>query len=114
VTYANGMQDVDYEDVLVEINARPNTTVLKRYESNVFCGIAVEAVSESAESLQASEKVAQAWQSHLIKLMPTIGFAPGNGVDPNNYSVHAMTGVDRLHDQGIFGKGVKVAIVDTG
>jgi hypothetical protein len=87
---------------------------LKRYESNVFRGIAVEAVSESAESLQASEKVAQAWQSHLIKLMPTVDFVPGNGVDPKNYSVHAMTGVDRLHDQTIFGKGVKIAIVDTG
>ena len=38
----------------------------------------------------------------------------GHGVDPKNYSVHGMTGVDRLHEQGIFGKGVKVAIVDTG
>lgn len=25
-----------------------------------------------------------------------------------------VTGVDRLHDLGIYGKGVKIAIVDTG
>lgn len=30
------------------------------------------------------------------------------------YSPHVMTQVDKLHEQGITGKGVKVAIVDTG
>lgn len=31
-----------------------------------------------------------------------------------NYSVHAQTGVDKLHAQGIYGTGVVIAIVDTG
>ncbi len=31
-----------------------------------------------------------------------------------NYSVHGMTGVDKLHAAGIKGKGVTIAIVDTG
>lgn len=35
---------------------------------------------------------------------------PSNGTN----SVHSMTGVDALHGRGIKGKGVKIAIIDTG
>lgn len=31
-----------------------------------------------------------------------------------NFSVHQWTGVNRLHELGIKGKGTKIAIVDTG
>lgn len=31
-----------------------------------------------------------------------------------NYSVHAQTGVDKLHAQGIYGEGVVIGVVDTG
>lgn len=30
------------------------------------------------------------------------------------YSPHAMTQVDKLHEKGITGKGVKIAVVDCG
>ncbi|CAE6539208.1 unnamed protein product [Rhizoctonia solani] len=30
------------------------------------------------------------------------------------FSTHVMTGVDKLHAEGIFGKGVKIGIIDTG
>ncbi|KAG8906709.1 hypothetical protein FRB99_006307 [Tulasnella sp. 403] len=33
---------------------------------------------------------------------------------PDTYSTHVMTGVDKLHNEGIFGQGVKVGIIDTG
>ncbi|OKL57920.1 hypothetical protein UA08_06644 [Talaromyces atroroseus] len=33
---------------------------------------------------------------------------------PDTFSPHVMTGVDKLHDEGHFGTGIKVAIVDTG
>ncbi|KAK1997650.1 hypothetical protein LX36DRAFT_577966, partial [Colletotrichum falcatum] len=29
-------------------------------------------------------------------------------------SIHFSTGVDQLHEAGIFGKGVKVAVIDSG
>lgn len=38
----------------------------------------------------------------------------GNIFSSANYSVHSLTGVDKLHAKGIYGKGVKVAVVDTG
>ena len=99
---------------MAEISARPNVKVLKKYDSSVFRGVAIEALNESTNALQASSKIANAWQSHAVRLMPTIDSAPTNGLDPANFSTHAMTGVDRLHERKILGKGVKVAIIDTG
>ncbi|KAJ7680615.1 pyrolysin, partial [Mycena polygramma] len=33
---------------------------------------------------------------------------------PDMYSTHVMTGVDKVHAQGNFGKGIKIGIIDTG
>ncbi|KAJ0158290.1 Minor extracellular protease vpr [Colletotrichum tanaceti] len=38
----------------------------------------------------------------------------GRDVSAANYSIHGATGVARLHEQGILGKGVRVAVVDSG
>ncbi|KAF9050468.1 peptidase [Panaeolus papilionaceus] len=35
-------------------------------------------------------------------------------VPQDTQSTHKMTGVDKLHAQGIFGKGIKIGIIDTG
>lgn len=34
--------------------------------------------------------------------------------DENTYSLHTMTGVDKLREEGFTGSGIKIAIVDTG
>lgn len=35
-------------------------------------------------------------------------------VPPDSESTHILTGVDKLHAQGIFGDGIKIGIIDTG
>ncbi|GJJ15891.1 hypothetical protein Clacol_010169 [Clathrus columnatus] len=35
-------------------------------------------------------------------------------VPPDSQSTHIMMGVDKLHARGIFGKGIKIGIIDTG
>ncbi|KXN90803.1 Minor extracellular protease vpr [Leucoagaricus sp. SymC.cos] len=39
---------------------------------------------------------------------------PNDPVPPDAESTHFMTGVDKLHAQGIRGKGIKIGIIDTG
>lgn len=34
--------------------------------------------------------------------------------DKDEYPPHVMTQIDKLHEKGITGKGVKIAVVDTG
>ncbi|TFK92708.1 subtilisin-like protease [Polyporus arcularius HHB13444] len=35
-------------------------------------------------------------------------------IPPDSESTHILTGVDKLHAQGLFGKGIKIGIIDTG
>jgi subtilisin family serine protease len=67
------------------------------------------------DTLQEVPGVEQAWPASYIEL-PPIDFAKEAGklTDAGNYSIHSWTGVDQAHAAGIKGKGVKVAVVDTG
>ncbi|KAF7317797.1 Minor extracellular protease vpr [Mycena kentingensis (nom. inval.)] len=42
------------------------------------------------------------------------GTNPGDEGLPDALSTHVQTGVDKLHADGVFGKGIKIGIVDTG
>ncbi|KAI9067297.1 subtilisin-like protease [Trametes sanguinea] len=35
-------------------------------------------------------------------------------IPPDSESTHVLTGVDKLHAEGIFGEGIKIGIIDTG
>ncbi|KAK7992566.1 hypothetical protein PG988_001360 [Apiospora saccharicola] len=90
--------------------------VTKSFESGVFHGLSVEAVEDSAHTLQQTfADVSKAWPIGRIRLAPSeplVRFS--DDAAAANYSVHQWTGVDKAHAAGIFGKGVTVAIVDTG
>lgn len=49
---------------------------------------------------------------------PVNSYAPTGPTDPalhkDTLSTHVMTGVDKLHDQGYLGQGIKIGIIDTG
>lgn len=76
--------------------------------------MSVEAPDDNADSLEAVPEVARAWpvvRIHLGSLQP-LGFS--DDAAAANYSIHSHTGVDKLHKEGILGKGARVAVVDTG
>lgn len=108
-------QGTDAEAAAKELAASPDTIVLKVFNSGVFNGAAVLAGKENLDSLRAFAPVTQAWQSKKIMLAPSIGLKSfSKDATAMNYSIHGMTGVDKLHEAGILGKGVTVAVVDTG
>lgn len=79
----------------------------------MFSGASIESHVENIDTLQSIDSINKAWQSKKIKMsLPVLGYSDDAGTP--FYSVHAMTGVDKLHAAGITGKGVQVAIVDTG
>ena len=89
--------------------------IVKTFKSDVFNGLTIESAVDNIDTLKAEAEVAQAWPASQIWLAP---LEPVEQYDSNyevtNYSVHSWTGVDKAHEAGIFGKGAKVAIVDTG
>ncbi|KAH8844574.1 hypothetical protein MCOR27_004266 [Pyricularia oryzae] len=105
-----------------------NVKVLKVFNTDVFRGAVVETDEDNVDSLRALRSVGQAWHSKRIMLDPVMpemlvrgGAQTGVKLSRQNrdegvrqISVHHMTGVDELHARGILGKGVKVAVVDSG
>ncbi|KAL9948823.1 hypothetical protein ACHAO5_001375 [Verticillium nonalfalfae] len=108
-------QNANKNAIVKDLNERPGSRVLKVFDSEVFRGVAIESDSENTDSLEAIVPVRKAWHSKPIQLVPVIaGDSFSDDAQALNYSIHYMTGVDRLHEQGLFGKGVKVGVVDTG
>ncbi|KAK6217136.1 serine endopeptidase [Colletotrichum tabaci] len=89
--------------------------VYKTFSSDVFTGVSVETTSEGAEDLRILLGARNVWPSRPVQMaLAEKGRTFGRDVSAANYSIHGATGVARLHEQGILGKGVRVAVVDSG
>ncbi|KAI6308103.1 hypothetical protein MCOR34_007347 [Pyricularia oryzae] len=110
VEYANGVVPRD-------LPIDGPVKVVKTLDSpGIFTGAVVEATSkEEASTFASANRAANIWPNQRIKLdEPLDQRAFADDVAATDYSVHAATGVDRLHAEGILGQGVKVAVVDSG
>lgn len=91
--------------------------VLKVFNSDVFRGASIETTGDNLNSLEADEPaILRAWQAKEIVLAPVEPqqIYAGGDISGANMSIHHMTGVDQLHKRGIKGKGVIIAVVDSG
>ncbi|KAI1372322.1 serine endopeptidase [Hypoxylon crocopeplum] len=106
---------VDVDALATELGTGKDITILKVFNSEVFSGISVEASAENVDTLQKRKTVSRAWNSKQIQLSPLQPTASySDDATASWYTVHNMTGVDKLHAAGITGKGAIVAVVDTG
>ena len=88
---------------------------MRVFNSDVFKGASFQTDDENIDTLTARDPVVQAWQSRKIMLDPGImDRSFSEDATAVNFYIHGMTGVDKLHARGIFGKGVTIAVVDTG
>lgn len=101
--------------------------VVKRFDSDLFPGVSVECDHAcTADSLRAAldgagggdddaAAVATVYKSTRVRILDTIkGESFSDDAAASNYSVHGITGVERLHKDGVLGAGATVAIVDSG
>ncbi|TLS27276.1 hypothetical protein PpBr36_04001 [Pyricularia pennisetigena] len=110
VEYANGIVPRD-------LPTDGPVKVVKTLDSpGIFTGAVIEATSkEEASTFASNNRVANMWPNQRIELdEPLDRRSFADDVAATEYSVHAATGVDRLHAEGILGQGVKVAVVDSG
>ncbi|KAK1724825.1 subtilase [Colletotrichum acutatum] len=87
--------------------------VVKTFDNKVFNGASVETESHTLDSLLSLPDVVNVWPNVAVKLDPVESKRLVQGEDVA-YTTHNATGVSKLHAQGIFGKGAKVGVVDTG
>ncbi|KAL5876563.1 hypothetical protein ACKVWC_005730 [Pyricularia oryzae] len=110
----------DVESARQELQRQaPGSKVRKTFESDVFTGLSVETTDHNVESIvRGLGDAVRAWPMRMVpNPAPIVGrsFTAEEGpAAAANYSLHKYTGVEHLHRVGLSGKGVTVAIVDTG
>ncbi|OWB74795.1 hydrolase activity protein [[Candida] boidinii] len=90
-----------------------DSSVVHELDSKYFSGVSVKLSNyseSSVEKLSALSYIKNVWPVTIVK-------APSPSDD--NYSIrnwnpHKVTGVDKLHEEGIYGDGIVVGIIDTG
>jgi subtilisin family serine protease len=88
--------------------------VIKTYDSPLFTGAALKSTN-GHEAIEALPGVARVWPNRLVFLDPeTAGRDFSDDAASANYTQHISTRVSAMHAAGIFGKGVKIGVVDTG
>ncbi|KAK0625885.1 subtilase [Immersiella caudata] len=100
---------------LISTFSSPNITILRTFTSDIFSGVSISTADYNIDSLQGLDGVAKAWpvgRAQLDPIKPLATFS--DDAQAGNYSAHEYTGVQTLHEKGIFGKGAVVAVVDTG
>lgn len=93
-----------------------NSTYFRQFDcGDLFNGVVIETEIDNVDTLSAVHGVANVWPMKTIPMASAIQQVKA-APDPknHNYSVHQWTGVDQLHARGIRGKGVTIAIIDTG
>ncbi|WYZ46658.1 hypothetical protein EsH8_IX_000883 [Colletotrichum jinshuiense] len=100
----------------------PGLRVVKQFDSDIFPGVTIECERDcSADSVKTALNgddepvVASVYKSQVLQILPTVeGESFSDDAAALNYSVHGLTGVEKLHEDGILGEGATVAIVDSG
>ncbi|KAI6428914.1 hypothetical protein MCOR21_005284 [Pyricularia oryzae] len=97
-----------------EIASTDGIKVVKAFDSDIFTGASIETATYNVDDLERLPGVVRVWLNEEVKLAPLQDQRAAAVGDALEYTTHNVTGVSKLHDQGLFGKGVKVGVVDTG
>ncbi|OTA64812.1 subtilisin-like protein [Hypoxylon sp. EC38] len=88
--------------------------IVKSFDSPVFSGASIETDSYNIDKLKALPGILRVWPNQKVYLGPVEPQIVQGLPTTLNYTTHNVTGVSKLHTSGIFGKGAKVGVVDTG
>ncbi|CCC11001.1 hypothetical protein SMACR_08789 [Sordaria macrospora] len=109
-------QGADIDDLANKFSVSAGgRSVIRRFDKtpDVFFGLCVETDDMNIETLPGFPGILRAWPVGKATLHTARTASPSiNIASAANYSVHSLTGVDKLHARGIYGKGAKVAVVD--
>ncbi|OHE91370.1 subtilase [Colletotrichum orchidophilum] len=108
-------KDSDLKKLKSELSDFAGATVYKTFRSDVFTGVSVELTGDNEEDLRLLQGASNVWPSRRVqRAVVESGRAFSGDVSAGNYNIHGITGVQKLHEEGILGKGAKVAVVDAG
>ncbi|PEC48763.1 hypothetical protein COJ46_02945 [Bacillus sp. AFS077874] len=96
-------------------NAKLKSIDLKREYKTIFNGVAMTLPANEVKELLTLDTVNAVYEDREITVEP---FVEQNGEPTNNASIKLnnmeQIGAEKLHKEGITGKGIKVGVIDTG
>jgi subtilisin family serine protease len=103
----------DFKKIIEKDEKHKDKYRIKRKYKNAFNGASIKIPANKVESLLQSKTVKAVWSDVEVKVEPPIsdGHAPSSS-QSNDALKHI--GVDKLHEEGLTGKGIKVGVIDTG
>lgn len=113
-TISNFKNDEDNEDFIKEVNKKkiPEVQVTNSYEK-VFNGAAVSIPANKIEELSKIPMIKSIYSDCEVKIKPIKAEANLSGNSKLISSV-PLKNIDKLHEEGIKGKNIKIGILDTG
>ncbi|MEH7349735.1 S8 family serine peptidase [Gottfriedia acidiceleris] len=107
-TFKSDLQTI-YKDDLKENN---KLFKIKRTYKSTLNGVSIELPANKVKSLLKSKAVKAVWPNNVIKVEPPTS-QEGSG-DTKKIATEVFPGINKLHEEGFTGKGVKVGVIDTG
>ncbi|MGV2940566.1 S8 family serine peptidase [Mesobacillus sp. LC4] len=90
----------------------PSSIEIKREYKNAFNGVSMSLPGTAVEELLQSGAVKRIWSNAQVQLEFPNG--EQQKITPKMADSIPQIGVDKLHDEGITGEGIKVGVLDTG
>ena len=107
-SFQNDLKTIYKED----LKKNNDIVKIKRTYKSTINGVAMELPADKVESLLKSDAVQSVWSNHQIKIDPPAN--PGGTAETKSEASETFPGVNKLHNEGLTGKGIKVGVIDTG
>ncbi|PEL14018.1 S8 family serine peptidase [Bacillus sp. AFS017336] len=98
-----------------ELKAKKNPYLIKRSYKKAFNGVSMTLPANKIKSLLKSNSVKAVYSDLQVQVEPpSISETATTGKQAATHTMVTFPGVEKLHEEGYTGKGVKVGILDTG
>ncbi|KQL41364.1 hypothetical protein AN960_05175 [Bacillus sp. FJAT-25509] len=98
-----------------ELKAKKNPYSIKRSYKKAFNGVSMTLPANKIKSLLKSNSVKAVYSDLQVQVEPpSISEKATSGKQATTHTMVTFPGVEKLHEEGFTGKGVKVGILDTG
>ena len=104
----------DIERLLVDDHSKKINYVMNRSYKHAFNGVSITVPANQIKNLLKSKAVKTIWSNEKFSIDPPKENEQLKADEANVANYKPYDALDRLHEEGITGKGIKVGILDTG
>lgn len=109
-TFQNDLQTI-FKD---ELKEKKTPYKIKHSYKRSFNGVAMNIPANKAKALLSSKSVKTVWSDMEVNIEPPVTEEESKQETETHHTMVTFPGIEKLHEEGFTGKGVKVGILDTG